>query len=124
MEFILIYVTHKNLENAKKIAAFLSKHKKIKKIYYPGFGGMLSFELQGNKQTTINFMEALKIIVIAESLGAVESLIDHPASMTHASVPKEARETIGLSDKLIRLSVGIEDPEDLIIDLSQALSKI
>ncbi|HCB22974.1 cystathionine gamma-synthase [Candidatus Daviesbacteria bacterium RIFCSPLOWO2_01_FULL_38_10] len=114
----------KHDENAKKIAAFLSKHKKIKKIYYPGFGGMLSFELQGNKQTTINFMEALKIIVIAESLGAVESLIDHPASMTHASVPKEARETIGLSDKLIRLSVGIEDPEDLIIDLSQALSKI
>lgn len=114
----------KHDENAKKIVAFLSKHEKIKKIYYPGFGGMLSFELQGNKETAIKFMESLKIIVIAESLGAVESLIEHPASMTHASILKKDREEIGIFDTLIRLSVGIEDQEDLIIDLSQALNKI
>ncbi len=130
----------KHEENSKKIAAFLGKHKKVKKIFYPGlsdhpgyeiakkqmsgFGGVLSFELEGNLNTAIKFLQSLKIIAIAESLGAVESLIDHPASMTHAAVPKEDREAIGLSDTLIRLSVGIEDPEDLISDLSQALDKV
>lgn len=130
----------KHEDNTKKIVTFLSKHKKVKKIYYPGlqshpgykiakrqmsgFGGILSFELEGNLETTIKFLESLKIIAIAESLGAVESLIEHPASMTHASVPKEDREKIGLSDSLIRLSVGIEDSQDLISDILQALDKV
>lgn len=130
----------KHDENTKKIVLFLSKHKKIRKIYYPGlsthpgyniaqkqmtgFGGMLSFELTGKMNNAIKFIESLKIIALAESLGAVESLIEHPASMTHASVPKEDREKIGLSDSLIRLSVGIEDPQDLLSDLSQALDKV
>lgn len=130
----------KHEANTKKVIAFLIRHKKIKKIYYPGlvnhpsykvaskqmtgFGGVFSFELTGNIDTAIKFLESLKIISIAESLGAVESLVDHPASMTHVSIPKEAREAIGLSDSLIRLSVGIEDPEDLIADISQALDKI
>lgn len=129
----------KHEENAKKIVAFLSKNRKVKQIYYPGlsshsgyeiakkqmtgFGGVLSFELSGNLHTAIKFLESLKIIAIAESLGAVESLIEHPASMTHASVPKEDREKIGLSDTLIRMSVGIEDAGDLIADLSQALDQ-
>lgn len=129
----------KHAENTQKIALFLNRHKKVKKVYYPGlvshpgykiakeqmsgFGGMLSFELYGSIETAIKFLESLKVIAIAESLGAVESLIEHPASMTHASVPKEDREKIGLSDTLIRLSVGIEDTEDLIADLSQALGK-
>lgn len=127
-------------ENAKAVVEFLSKHSKVKKIYYPGlsthpghkiakkqmsgFGGMLSFELKGDLKTTIRFLESLKIISIAESLGVVETLIEHPASMTHASVPKEDRKKIGLSDTLIRLSVGIEDVEDIISDLNQSLEKI
>lgn len=127
-------------ENAQKVVAFLSQQKKVKKIYYPGlpthpgyeiakkqmsgFGGMLSFELVGDIQTGITFLESLQIISIAESLGAVESLIEHPASMTHASVPLADREKIGLSDTLIRLSVGIEDADDLISDISQALELV
>lgn len=127
-------------KNAQIIVDFLSKHKKIKRIYYPGlathpghkiaekqmsgFGGMISFELQGDYKKAIKFLESLKIIMIAESLGAVESLIEHPASMTHASVPKEEHGKIGLSDTLIRLSVGLEDTEDLIGDLKQALKRI
>jgi len=127
-------------ENTQKIVKFLVKHKKVKKIYYPGlsthsgynvakkqmsgFGGMLSFELKGNLKKSIKFLESLKIISVAESLGVVESLIEHPASMTHASVPKKDREKIGLTDTLIRLSVGIEDKEDLMADLEQALERI
>ena len=84
----------------------------------------MTFELQGNLETTVRFLESLKIISIAESLGVVESLIEHPASMTHSSVPKKDREKIGLSDSLIRLSVGIEDVEDIIGDLDQALRKV
>lgn len=126
--------------NARAVVNFLVKHKKIKKIYYPGlashaghevakkqmsgFGGMLSFELRGDYKKAIKFLESLKIIMIAESLGAVESLIEHPASMTHASVPKNERVKIGLTDTLIRLSVGLEDAEDLISDLEQALETI
>ena len=87
-----------------------------------GFGGMISFELKGTMKTAVAFLEHLQLIAIAESLGAVESLIEHPASMTHASVPKEEREKIGLSDTLIRLSVGIEDVDDIIHDIFQALS--
>ena len=112
----------KHQENALKVAEFLQKHKQVKKIYYPGFSGVLSFELNGSFKKTVRFMESLKLIKIAESLGAVESLIEHPASMTHASVPKKDRLKIGLSDGLIRLSVGIEDSQDLIADLKQALS--
>ncbi len=127
-------------ENAKKIVSFLQSQKKVKKIYYPGlkthpgfaiaqkqmkgFGAMISFEINGSLQDAVIFLESLEIISIAESLGAVESLIEHPASMTHASVPKEEREKIGLSDTLIRLSVGIEDVEDLIDDLTSAFSHI
>lgn len=127
----------KHEANAIKIVNFLSHHKLVKHVYYPGlishrghaiakkqmsgFGGMLSFELKGDINTSIQFLESLRLISIAESLGVVESLIEHPASMTHASVPKAEREKIGLSDGLIRLSVGIEDAEDLIADLSQAL---
>ena len=130
----------KHEENAIKVVGFLSKHPKVKKIYYPGlsthsghgiakkqmsgFGGMISLELTGNLSKTIKFIESLKIISVAESLGVVESLIEHPASMTHASIPKEDREKIGLTDTLIRLSVGIEDTEDIIDDLRQGLGKI
>lgn len=129
----------KHEENAKKIVEFLTKHRKVKKIYYPGipshpgykiaknqmggFGAMMSFELHGNIKTAIKFLESLKIFAIAESLGAVESLAEHPASMTHASVLKKEREKIGLSDTLIRLSIGIEDGEDLVEDINQALKK-
>lgn len=127
-------------ENAKKVVEFLTTHKKIKKVYYPGlsshsgyeiakkqmtgFGAMVSFELDTTLEKSVEFLESLKLISIAESLGAVESLIEHPASMTHESVPREEREKIGLSDGLIRLSVGIEDADDIIADLSQALEKI
>jgi len=130
----------KHEENANKIVTFLSKNDKIKKIYYPGipthkgnniarkqmsgFSGMLSFELKASLRSTLTFLENLKIISIAESLGVVESLIEHPASMTHASIPRQDREKIGLSDGLIRLSVGIEDAYDLIRDLNQALKII
>lgn len=130
----------KHEENAKQVIDYLSKNKKIKKIYYPGlpshpnhdiakkqmsgFGGMLSFELDLPLEESVKFLESLKLIAIAESLGVVESLIEHPASMTHASVPKTDREKIGLTDGLIRLSVGIEDVEDIISDIDQALSSI
>jgi len=129
----------KHEKNAIIIANFLNHHKQVKKVYYPGlpdhhghtiakkqmsgFGGMISFELKGTIETAISFLQRLRLILIAESLGAVESLIEHPASMTHASVPKEEREKIGLSDTLIRLSVGIEDIDDIINDISQALKK-
>lgn len=130
----------KHQENALSIACFLQKQKMVKKVYYPslkshsgyeiakkqmkGFSGIVSFELKGSLKKAIKFMQSLKLIFIAESLGAVESLIEHPASMTHASIDPKEREKIGLSDGLIRLSVGIEDKEDLIADLSQALRKI
>ena len=111
-------------------------HKKVKKVFYPGLftgeqgkiaakqmkkpGGMVSLEIQ----ETVNakkFLSSLQYFPLAESLGGVESLIDHPASMTHAAIPKEEREKIGLSDGLLRISVGIENGEDLLEDLSQAL---
>ena len=127
-------------ENALKVVEFLQLQKKVKKIYYPGlpshpghdiakkqttgFGAMISFDLDATLTKSITFLESVRLIAIAESLGAVESLIEHPASMTHASVPKEEREKIGLTDGLIRLSVGIEDVDDIIEDLEQALAKI
>lgn len=129
----------RHIDNAEKIAGFLSKHKKIKKVYYPGLftgeqrkivkkqmrrpGGMMSIEIK-EKYDAKKFLSFLKYFPLAESLGGVESLIDHPASMTHASIPKEEREKIGLTDGLLRISVGIENIEDLLEDLKQALNKI
>ncbi len=125
-------------ENAKQIAQFLVKHPKIEHIFYPslftgvqekivkkqmsGPGGMMSIQLK-KKYNVQTFLRALTYFPLAESLGGVESLIDHPASMTHASIPKAEREKIGLSDNLFRISVGIENAKDLIDDLKQALEK-
>ncbi|WP_262713338.1 cystathionine gamma-synthase [Algoriphagus aquimarinus] len=128
-------------QNGKTIAAYLKNHPKVDKIYWPGFeshpnheiakkqmrdyGGMISFTLVGNKESAARkLMESFQIFALAESLGGVESLCGHPASMTHASIPKEEREKVGLVDSLIRLSVGVEDAEDLKNDLANALSKI
>jgi cystathionine gamma-lyase len=125
-------------KNAEQIADFLQKHKKIKKVYYPGLftgtqkkivekqmthpGGMLSIELVDSADPQ-KFLNALTYFPLAESLGGVDSLIDHPVSMTHASIPKEEREKIGLTDGLFRISVGIENVEDLLEDLDNALEK-
>ncbi|ADV48523.1 cystathionine gamma-synthase [Cellulophaga sp. E16_2] len=128
----------RHCENGEAIARFLAKHPKIEKVYWPGFkdnpnysiakaqmkgfGGMLSFVPKGgDMKDAIHIIEQLKIFTIAESLGGVESLVGHPASMTHASIPKEDREKVGVVDALIRLSVGIEDVNDLIADLEHAL---
>jgi cystathionine beta-lyase len=128
----------RHCENAKKVAEFLNDHPEIEKVYWPGlenhlnhdiakrqmsdFGGMLSFVTKGNNyEQAIKIVESLKIFTLAESLGGVESLAGHPASMTHASIPKEEREKTGVVDSLIRLSVGIEDVDDLIADLKQAI---
>lgn len=125
------------VDSAKKIAAFLNDHDLVDEVHYPGltshpqnelaakqmddFGGMVSFSLKDDSmETGIKFMASTKIFTLAESLGGVESLISHPASMTHGSIPKELREKAGLKDSLIRLSVGIEDVDDLIEDLDQA----
>ena len=128
----------RHCENGKAIAEYLAKHPKIEKVYWPGFkdhpnhaiakeqmkdfGGMISFVTQGNNyEDAISIVENLKIFTLAESLGGVESLAGHPASMTHASIPKAERERSGVVDSLIRLSVGIEDVDDLIADLEQAI---
>ena len=123
--------------SGRRIAEWLGTHPRVRKVYYPGlpshpqhdlarrqmkgFGGMISIEL-GDVAVARRFVERTKIFALAESLGGVESLIGHPASMTHASVPREMRERMGLTDSLVRLSVGIEDVEDLIADLDQALA--
>jgi cystathionine beta-lyase len=129
----------RHCENGKKIAHFLAAHPKVDKVYWPGFethpnhaiakkqmrdfGGMISFTLVGNKiEDAHTIVKKVKLFALAESLGGVESLIGHPATMTHASIPKEEREKTGVVDSLIRLSVGIEDVEDLISDLTDALS--
>jgi len=131
----------RHCHNGRKVAEFLVRNSKIKKVYWPGFedhpqhevaktqmrgyGGMLSFALNSDKiETAITLLENVKIFSLAESLGGVESLINHPATMTHASIPKEIRIKNGLSDSLIRLSIGIEDSDDLIADLEQALMTI
>ncbi|MGE4346878.1 MAG: cystathionine gamma-synthase [Flavobacteriaceae bacterium] len=128
----------RHCENGEAVAEFLKTHPNVDKVYWPGFenhpnhqvakkqmkdfGGMISFTTKGNDfNKTIQILEKLKIFTLAESLGGVESLVGHPASMTHASIPKEEREKTGVIDSLIRLSVGIEDAEDLIADLKQAL---
>ncbi len=131
----------RHCENGKAIAHYLRSHPKIEKVYWPGFedhpnheiarsqmkdfGGMLSFKIKGNKYAdAIKVLETLKVFTLAESLGGVESLSGHPASMTHASIPKEEREKTGVSDSLIRLSVGVEDEKDLIKDLRGALELV
>lgn len=131
----------RHCENAEKIVDFLSNHPKIDRVYYPGlvshpnheiakaqmkmFGGMVSFTLKNDRiEDAITVLENTHLFSLAESLGGVESLIGHPASMTHASIPKEEREKAGLKDTLIRLSVGIEAVEDLIEDLENSLNKV
>jgi cystathionine beta-lyase/cystathionine gamma-synthase len=108
--------------NAKKLVEFLSTVPEIKKIYYPNIGAMISFELE-TAELANKLVNNVKMIALAESLGGVESLVCLPAAMTHASIPVEQREKIGIKDSLVRFSVGIEDPEDLIQDLKQALYK-
>jgi cystathionine beta-lyase/cystathionine gamma-synthase len=123
--------------SALKIAQWLERHPKVKRVYYPGleshpqhalatkqmrgFGGMISAELEGTLDDARRFLERCRLFALAESLGGVESLIEHPAIMTHGSVPPEVRATLGIGDTLVRLSVGIEEPDDLIADLAAAL---
>jgi cystathionine beta-lyase/cystathionine gamma-synthase len=129
----------RHCENALAIARWLEKHPKIERVFYPGlashpqhalakkqmpagFGGMVSATLKGGEKAALKFLERCRIFTLAESLGGVESLIEHPAIMTHASVPEEVRDEIGISAALVRLSVGVEDIEDLVADLDQALA--
>lgn len=129
----------RHCQNAHKIVSYLTEHPKVSKVYYPGlathpghavakrqmkdFGAMLSFEVTSGADGARRVMESCELFVLAESLGSVMSLINHPASMTHASMPADVRESVGITDGLIRISVGIEDVEDLIADLDQALAK-
>src|SRR5699024_5934750 len=124
-------------ENAQKIAEYLEEHDAVEKVYYPGlkshpqhelakeqmrgFGGMITFVMKDGLEPARKFLEKVQIFALAESLGGVESLVEHPAIMTHASVPAEIRKELGIDDGLIRLSVGIEDVDDLLADLEQAL---
>jgi cystathionine beta-lyase/cystathionine gamma-synthase len=124
-------------KNAQVVSEFLEGHPRVKRVYYPGlkshpqydlakrqmtgFSGMVSFDLQGTYEDVVKFIKRLKVFALAESLGGVESLINHPERMTHASVPEELRKKLGIGPNLLRLSVGIEDAQDLIEDLSQAL---
>jgi cystathionine beta-lyase/cystathionine gamma-synthase len=131
----------RHCQNGKTIAAYLKNHPKVEKVFWPGFedhpnhqiaksqmrdfGGMISFTLKGNRlEDAVKLLENLKLFSLAESLGGVESLCGHPATMTHASIPKEEREKVGLTDSLIRLSVGVEDAEDLKDDLARAINSI
>ena len=123
--------------NAQRIAEYLDKHSGVKKVHYPGlpshpqyelakrqmtgFGGMLSFEIDGNLEQVKSFLSGLELFMVAESLGGVESLIEHPASMTHASLPEDARKALGITDSLLRISVGIENVDDLLEDLDNHL---
>ncbi|HYT98383.1 MAG TPA: PLP-dependent aspartate aminotransferase family protein [Casimicrobiaceae bacterium] len=127
----------RHCENALAIAERLTRHRKIAMVHYPGlpnhpqhalaqrqmngFGGMVTLVLRGNLDDARRFLERLRIFVCAESLGGVESLAEHPAIMTHASLPSEIRATLGIDDSLVRLSVGVEDVDDLIADIEQAL---
>ena len=129
----------RHAKNAEAIAQYLVKHPKVTKVTWPGleshpqhalakkqmkgFGGMMTFEMKGGLEAARKFLKTVKIFACAESLGGVEALIEHPAIMTHASIPKENREKLGISDGLIRLSVGIEDAGDLIADLEQAFER-
>ena len=128
----------RHVENAEKAAQFLLGHSAVKKVYYPGLpdaqgteitkqqakngGAMISFELYENYDIN-KFFESLQLVALAESLGGVESLVCHPASMTHASIPYETRQKVGITDGLIRLSIGIESIDDILTDLNQAIEK-
>ena len=129
----------RHCENGEKVAAYLDNHPLVERVYYPGlashpfheiakkqmsgFGGMVTFTFKsGKKEDAIKFLENLKVFTLAESLGGVESLANHPALMTHASIPEDKRKEVGISDDLVRLSVGIEDIEDLLADLEQAFN--
>ena len=125
-------------ENALAVARFLGEHPRVEKVYYPGlpthpghelakrqmsgFGGMVSFQFKGSYDDVDTVVRRFKVFALAESLGGVESLVCHPATMTHGSIPREIREARGLTDTLLRLSIGIEDSEDLLADLEQALA--
>ncbi|MFZ9034695.1 MAG: trans-sulfuration enzyme family protein [Francisellaceae bacterium] len=128
-------------DNALIVANFLETHNAVKSIYYPGLtsfpqhqlatrqhlgahGGMLAFELKGDIQKGVDFINAVKLCSLAENLGAIETLITHPATMTHGPIPREQRQKLGIHDGLIRLSVGLEDPFDIIEDINQALTKV
>ena len=129
----------RHCENGIKVAEFLANHPKVERVYYPGlashpfheiakkqmiggFGGMVTFTFKsGAKADAIDFLEKLKVFTLAESLGGVESLANHPALMTHASIPEDKRKEIGITDDLVRLSVGVEDIDDLLADIAQAL---
>ncbi len=124
-------------KNASAIAVFLSRHPKVKRVFYPGleshphhelgkrlmsgFGGMVSFEIEGGVEAVNSFLRNIEIFSLAESLGGVDSLAEHPATMSHASIPEDFRKKVGIADDLIRLSVGLENVDDLIQDLEQAL---
>ena len=130
----------KHQSNALAIAEYLESHPKVSRVYFPGlkshpqyetglrqatgFGGMISFEIKGGEKEAVQFLESLELFTLAESLGGVESLIEHPALMTHSSITAKEREMAGISDSLIRVSIGVEDKSDLIADLEQAFSKI
>lgn len=111
----------KSQENAFRVVDYLKRHPKVHKIYYPGKGSMISFELI-SAEAASTLLNQVKMLALAESLGGVESLISLPAAMTHASIPKEKREILGIRDSLVRLSVGIEAFEDIIADLDRGLS--
>ncbi|MGZ3690775.1 MAG: trans-sulfuration enzyme family protein, partial [Pseudobdellovibrio sp.] len=127
-------------ENAMKVAEYLEKHSLVEKVVYPGlkshphydlakkqmsgFGGMITFFIKGGMEASRKFLESVQVFALAESLGGVESLIEHPAIMTHASVPPAQRAKLGIDDSLIRLSVGVEDVDDLIGDLKQAFEQV
>jgi cystathionine gamma-lyase len=129
----------KHCENARRIAEYLAQHPEVKQVRYPGlpthpghararqqmrdFGGIVTMELHGGVERAMRFLSSTRLFTLAESLGGVESLMCHPATMTHASVPPEERARIGITDALIRLSVGVEDAEDLLEDLEQAIEK-
>ena len=128
----------RHCENGAAVAIHLQEHPKIEKVYWPGFenhlnhdvaksqmsdyGGMISFTLKGDFELVKKITSSFKVFTLAESLGGVESLVNHPATMTHASIPKEERDKIGIADNLIRLSVGIEDISDLVDDIKQAIN--
>lgn len=127
-------------ENAMKVAQFLEGHAMVEKVVYPGlkshpqhelaktqmhgFGGMITFFIKGGLEASRKFLESVQVFALAESLGGVESLIEHPAIMTHASIPADQRKKLGIDDSLIRLSVGIEDIDDLLADLKQAFARV
>jgi cystathionine gamma-lyase len=126
--------------NALAVARQLEKHREVRRVIYPGlpshpqhelalrqmsgFGGMVTIEIDPDERAVRRFLESLKLFTLAESLGGVESLAAHPVTMSHASLPEERRAALGIGWGLVRLSVGVEDPEDLIEDLHQALAKL